>query len=283
MKITLGHFFGEGLILHIGLLIGIIFFKRFNAFFQLLVFQLIIACIFYWILYAIPYVQGIIPTTILQTPAIIGVYYFLQANFVVIGFREIMKVKIPYWPVYLFYLTLLVAQVVLSADIWQLSSPDQNLWIANLYVLAEMIVLILTLRELGDKVIPHSWLQLGFVIFLSVYLAFQSFLGINRLVTYPMMVGGLIFIFLYFRYLYALVQGEAKIPLEFWAFTGMTLYFAGYSPYFGMFDFLNKNYPTLSSKLYLTLVQGLLNNLRYTFVAFTLIALIDTPKADVKT
>lgn len=280
MNITLGHFLGEALILHFSFFVGIIFYNRFNSFFRLILLQLAVAILFYWLTYAIPYFLKNASESVFRSPFITIFYYLFQATLFSLGINKLFKTRRAYWLVLPNFVLLFVGQYFFSGQVnlWQLNGHENNLWVSNLYVLAEMLVLLFALRILDNKALPPKWVQYGFAIFFASFFAHQVFFGINRLVTYPMMIGGLTLVVLYLKYLFILVQGDTRVTGEFWVLTGIALYFAGYSPFFGMFDYLITNHPLLSTKLYITLIQGLLNNLRYVVVGFVFLSLVESPK-----
>ena len=134
-------------------------------------------------------------------------------------------------------------------------SDAPNLWLYNIYFWIQF----LALAWLYDKQIANKYVRRSIRLFLVVFpllVAGDSMVsGIGDLQTIVIVAGGVFMIFLaasYFRQLYLSEETETitRDPWL-WFSCGILIQFGGTTPYLGMMNYLNKQYPEFSHYYYL--------------------------------
>lgn len=186
-----------------------------------------------------------------------------------LGFRT-FRYHTPFFRI-LFY-QIIVAGIILAVSFIPLEFTEKlgiqsnnNLWAFNLYILIESILLSIALRLLIKGRSPKIyWITgISFVLLILFVQCYNS--GIGKFYNYAAMAEGIyivsLLLIIFFQNSVS-EEPDGQSRIEFWPMLGLLVYFAGYSPYMGMFNYLNENHAELSSQLYYIFVIGL-SQVRY--------------------
>jgi hypothetical protein len=124
---------------------------------------------------------------------------------------------------------------------------DDNKWLYNLY----FICCFLYLAYIYMQVIEHEGVRVSIQIFFGVFIVFallnSLFLqGLHAVQSFTFVFGGIFTIYLAVAYFWQLLVSPEndKIMLDpiFWMSFGLIVYYGGNVPFYGMFNYLEKNF-----------------------------------------
>lgn len=175
---------------------------------------------------------------------------------------------------------LLFAQVAIAVPFYFLSHfvvfyqrshglPLNNLWLHNLYIPIECLLLCLAAYTRLSKSWEKLLLLLFFLIFCVVCLF--DYLRTDHTTWFEWsFYTESLFVVISFSYLlYQTIHqfpGEWKFKADFWIILGLLIYFAADSPYILMFNYLNAQAKELNDLLF-NVINNFLANLRYLLLA----------------
>jgi hypothetical protein len=145
---------------------------------------------------------------------------------------------------------------------------QNNLWVINLGFFVEITLLILSIRVYFDNKVLNFLLGISWGVFFTSFLIETSHQSIHVFANKTYIIGGFLIISLFSYMLYKIFSSENSNPFynsKLWVCAGLVLFYACNIPYLSVINYLNINYPNLSSLLF-KFITDILANLRYLFL-----------------
>lgn len=263
----------ESFFLFFSLVLGAITYKTHSPFLRLLYFQVVLGSVFYIVANFLPDLQEAFSSSSSNSLWVAFIYQTLVITGIWFAFKVFSSGKegSAKWVRILFILLAVLSCLTAYDLVWIESNRRLNHWLFNLYIIFESVILIWAISQLMISKRQKQVVRILLLLIFAAVIIHNLRFSFYTLAIYTIVIEGLAICLLFVFYLFNRGVDENTTwyqPKEFWAITGLAVYFVGYSPYFGAFDFLNTHYPALSTVLYYAIVQ-VLSNLRYLFLSIS--------------
>ncbi len=170
---------------------------------------------------------------------------------------------------------------LLATSIIEWLHLKNNFSLYNFFILPEFLVYAWYYQRITSK----KWIKniIWVISFLfPVFWGYSVFLvfGINTFNSHIIVVSAFFSVFFGLSYYYELLHSDKFVGLsrhtEFWIATGMIIFYACQTPFYGMFNFLLANYLPLSRSLLIVLL--FLNSTMYLIFMYAFLCRINTRK-----